>query len=98
MKEEIMSNLLVNADAETLADRLGCLPTYRREQILNDIMFPAWADFAAYWQRRREERVTWSTFALRPHNTYYFLAWAFNKNDGLADRVKQAIALLPPAG
>lgn len=71
------------------------MPTYQREAILNEIMYPSWAAFASFWQEYREEQVTWSTFALRPHNTYYFLAWAFNKNKALAARVKAALS---PAG
>lgn len=86
-----MRNILVNDDAEALADKLGQMPTYQREAVLNEVLFKFWAGFAAFWMKRRGEHVTWSTFALRPHNLYYFLAWAFNTYPSLPGEVVAAI-------
>jgi len=37
---------------------------------------PFWPEFSKWWSKRTGEHLDWVTFALRVHNTHWFLTWA----------------------
>ena len=58
------------------------------EEVMRDYFGKYWAEFCKEWKKDTKESLDWISFALMPHNSFYFTEWVMANNPDVLARVK----------